>query len=236
MDGLFAHVHRATERTLVANGISITPVVGQGCCGALHAHSGQIEKARDLARANVRAFAALPQVPVVVNSAGCGAILKEYGELLTGDPLEGEARELAERVRDVSEVLAQLGPREGAAVRLLVAYDPPCHLLHAQRVAEEPVQVLQSVPGLELLTVGDADQCCGSAGSYSLTEAALSRSILDRKISALIEAQPDLVATGNPGCIMQIGAGLRAAGSSISVAHPVELLDLSYRRAGFYGA
>ncbi len=234
MDGLFSHVHRATERTLIAHNISMIPVRSQGCCGALHAHSGQHEKARELARHNVRAFAAHPDVPVVVNSAGCGAILKEYGELLSGDSLQGEALEFSRRVQDVSEVLARLSPRRGAPIRIRVAYDPPCHLLHAQRVADPPLQLLQSIPEIELVGHRDSDQCCGSAGSYSLTESVLSRLVLDCKVKDLIDAGPDVVASGNPGCIMQIGAGLRAAGSTIPVVHPIEVLDLSYRRAGFY--
>jgi glycolate oxidase iron-sulfur subunit len=236
MDGLFSHVHRATERALVANEVALAHVAGQGCCGALHAHTGQHEKALELARANVRAFSVIPDAQIVVNSAGCGAILKEYGVLLAGDPLEAEARAFSERVKDVSEVLVQCGPRTGETVRMRVAYDPPCHLLHAQRVDDAPLRVLQSIPGLELIGYADSDQCCGSAGSYSLTESALSRSVLERKIQALTDAGPDLVASGNPGCIMQIGAGLAARRSSVRVVHPVEILDLSYRRdAGYDG-
>lgn len=236
MDSLLSHVHRATERTLLANGFSLVTAPEQVCCGALHAHTGQHGEARRLARANVLAFATVPDATVVVNSAGCGAILKEYGELLHGDPLEGEARSFASRVRDVSEILVQEGPRGGASVRFKVAYDPPCHLMHAQRVVTTPVDMLRAVPGLDLVVHADPDQCCGSAGSYSLTEPELSRTVIDRKVKSLMDADPDLVASGNPGCIMQIGAGLRAAGSQISVVHPVEILDLSYSEAGLYDA
>lgn len=236
MDGLFSHVHDATERTLKANGLEPVPLPGQVCCGALHAHSGQHDEARELARKNVLAFGSVSEGPVIVNSAGCGAILKEYGDLLAGDPLESEARAFASRVVDVAEALAQSGPRQGANVRARVAYDAPCHLLHAQGVADAPRQVLQAVPGLELVHHSGSDQCCGGAGSYTLTERRLSSAVLDRKVASLLQSEPDFVATGNPGCIMQIGAGLMAAGSSVQVVHPVEILDMSYQRAGLYDA
>ena len=180
------------------------------------------------------AFATDPDITIAVNSAGCGAMLKEYGELLAGEPLEKEAHALACRVKDVTELLAERGPRPGKPVRLRVAYDPPCHLLHAQGVADAPLAVLNAVPGIEHVSHNDADMCCGSAGSYSFTQSALSRSVLERKVSSILAAKPDVVASGNPGCIMQIGAGLAAERSDISMVHPVEILDKSYARAGFY--
>lgn len=231
MDGLFGHVHAATERVLRAHGWDVQSVSGAGCCGALHAHAGQHDAAVALARANVEAYAGARSHTIVVNSAGCGALLKDYDRLLSGDP---DAAALAARVRDVTEVLAESGPREGGRLSLRVAYDPPCHLLHAQGVADAPHKILNAIPGLTLVEHEDAELCCGSAGSYSLTERTLSRSILDRKIAALTAAAPDVVATGNPGCAMQIGAGLIAVGYSAPVLHPVELLDRSYRRAGYY--
>jgi glycolate oxidase iron-sulfur subunit len=234
MDGLFAHVHLATKRTLEANGYRLVSVRHQACCGALHAHTGDHDKALELARRNVAAFAAHDDCLIAVDSAGCGAMLKDYGRLLRDDPLAAQATRLSERVRDVSELLAAQGPRVGGAVRFRVAYDPPCHLLHAQRIATAPLRLLQSIPGIELVPHTDAAACCGSAGSYSLTEVELSRTILSQKIEALVAAAPDLVATGNPGCIMQIGAGLAAAGYRIPVVHPVEILDLSYDLAGIY--
>ncbi len=232
MSGLFSHVHEAIVRVLQANGVVVHDVPGQRCCGALHAHSGQRAEAVDLARANIRAFTAMPDdIQVVVNSAGCGALLKEYARLLEGDSLEDEARAFGERVRDVSEVLSHVGVKQGHPLSLRVAYDPPCHLQHAQCVVDPPLAMLHAIPGVEVLTHSESDLCCGSAGSYSLSEPDLSRAVLDRKVEALLAAQPDVVATGNPGCIMQIGAGLRATGSDIPVLHPVELLDRSYRRA-----
>ena len=235
MEGLFGHVHAATRRVLQINGYTVLSAGGQQCCGALHLHAGQHAEAVALARANIEAFAAVPDASsIAVNSAGCGAMLKEYPSLLHGDALESKAIELADRVRDVTELLAERGPLAGAPIEMRVAYDPPCHLLHAQRIVDEPLAVLDSIPGIELTTHAESALCCGSAGSYSLSEPGLSRDVLDRKVEALLAASPDVVATGNPGCIMQIGAGLLATGSRISVVHPVELLDRSYECAGLY--
>lgn len=230
MEGLFSHVHDATIRTLAVNGHETREVPGQVCCGALHAHAGLHAVAQAFARTNVAAFG-VGEEPIVVNSAGCGAQLKAYGTLLDGDP---RATRFAARVRDVTEVLAERGPLPGAALQLRVAYDAPCHLLHAQRVAEPPLAVLRAVPGIELRPTADSAQCCGSAGLYSLVQPELSRAVLAPKLARLMEAPPDILATGNPGCVMQLGAGLRAARARIRVRHPVEVLDASYRAAGFY--
>ena len=227
MDGLFAHVHDATVRTLGVNGWAVREVPGQVCCGALHAHAGLRDEARLLARANVAAFGPGDE-PIVVNSAGCGAMLKEYGHLVG-------ATSFAARVRDVTELLARGGgPRPGAPVDVQVAYDPPCHLLHAQRIADEPLRVLAAIPVLRIVPLSDAAQCCGSAGLYTLLEPAMSRAVLAPKLASLRAAAPHVVATGNPGCLMQLGAGLAASGLSAGVRHPVELLDESYRAAGYY--
>jgi glycolate oxidase iron-sulfur subunit len=190
--------------------------------------------ARALARANVTAFAAQPAARVAATAAGCGAMLRSYGDLLAGDPLEDAAGDFANRVRDITELLADAGPLPGAPLALRVAYDPPCHLLHAQRVVDPPRAVLAAVPGLDVVEHDGAELCCGSAGIYGLTQPEMSRAVLDRKVAAITTAAPDLVATGNPGCAMQIGAGLRAAGSRIAVVHPVELLDAAYAAAGRY--
>jgi len=226
MDGLFSHVHDATVRTLEVNGYAVREVPGQVCCGALHAHAGLREEARRLARANVAAFGDGDE-PIVVNSAGCGAMLKEYGHLVA------EAR-FATRVRDVTELLAARGPRPGAPVDAQVAYDPPCHLLHAQRIADEPYRVLAAIPVLRVVSLPDAAQCCGSAGLFTLLEPAMSRAVLAPKLASLRTASPQVVATGNPGCLMQLGAGLAAGGMRATARHPVELLDESYRAAGYY--
>jgi glycolate oxidase iron-sulfur subunit len=231
---LFGHVNRAAARTLRVNGYTLRAAPRQGCCGALHAHAGQLDAARALARANVRAFADRPDAFVVATAAGCGAMLRDYGALLADDPLAADARRFASRVRDVTELLADAGPLPGAPLDLTVAYDAPCHLVHAQRVADPPLAVLRAIPGLAVTAHEERDACCGSGGLYSLVQRDLSRAVLERKLDALAAAAPDVVATGNPGCAMHIGAGLLAAAQRIPVAHPVELLDRSYARAGRY--
>jgi glycolate oxidase iron-sulfur subunit len=229
MDSLFRPVHEATRRTLAANGYQVIEVAGQTCCGALHAHAGDLAAAGDLLTRNAAAFAG-PLDFVAVNSAGCGAHLREAA---ARDPAWAR---LSSRVRDVTELLAAAGPRPGAPLPLDVAYDAPCHLEHAQGIRDQPLQVLAAVPELRVRRLPGSDRCCGSAGLYSLLHPGMARAVLDRKVEELAAAvpRPDLVVTGNPGCLMQIGAGLRAARLPIQVAHPVELLDLSYRRAGFY--
>ena len=230
MEGLFSHVHDSTIRTLQVNGYVVREVPAQVCCGALHAHAGLRDEARRLARTNLAAFGH-DDAPIVVNSAGCGAMLKEYGHL-ADDPRDAER--FVTRVRDVTELLAERGPRPGAPLDMAVAYDPPCHLLHAQRIAEPPERVLRAIPVLRVVSVPDAAQCCGSAGLFTLVEPAMSRAVLAPKLRSLAEARPQVVATGNPGCLMQLGAGLAAAGIPAAVRHPVELLDESYRAAGYY--
>ncbi|MFQ6045798.1 MAG: (Fe-S)-binding protein [Gemmatimonadales bacterium] len=236
MEGLFSHVHAATRRVLLVNGYATVRVREQVCCGALHAHAGLHEEAVALARRNVTAFAAEPELPIVVNAAGCGAMLKGYGDLLSGDVLAAAAKEFSSRVRDVTELLAERGPRRGAPLALRIAHDPPCHLLHAQRLTDPPEQMLGAIPEITPISYEEASECCGGAGSYFLVQPELSREVLDRKIEALATLRPDVVVTGNPGCVMQIGAGLRAKGLETDVLHPVELLDGSYAIAGFYGS
>ena len=239
MDGLFSHVHDATTRTLQLNGYAVEEVPAQVCCGALHAHAGLRDDARRLAEANLVAFGkGTGDEPIVVNSAGCGAMLKEYAHLVDGvggaGGAGGAGARFAARVRDVSELLAERGPRPGAPLDTTVAYDPPCHLLHAQRIADPPERVLRAIPVLQLTSLPDAAQCCGSAGLFTLVEPEMSRAVLAPKVAALAQARPRVVATGNPGCLMQLGAGLAAAGVPAAVRHPVELLDESYRAAGYY--
>ncbi len=229
--GLFAHVNRATRTVLEVNGWEVVEVPGQGCCGALHAHSGRLDQARDLARVNVSAFSAAGVDHVISNAAGCGALLRESGELLEDEAAEA----MAKGVRDISELLAgeDREPVRGAPLPLKVAYDPPCHLHHAQRVTTSPIRLLESIPELELVPIPGAEECCGGAGIYGITHQELGGRVGRRKTDAILTTGCDVVATGNPGCQMQIGAGLLAAGESIRVVHPVELLAESYRRAGW---
>jgi len=232
MDGLFGHVHAATRRVLEANGYRVVEAEGQVCCGALHLHAGDTGAARRLAEMNLAAF--LPETDwIVVNSAGCGAMLRELPHLLDV-PAAGR---FSSRVRDVSELLSAAGPRQGGTLPFRVLYDAPCHLQHAQGVHAEVLQMLGAVPGLDLVPHEGADECCGSAGIYSILQPGMSEAVLDRKLDAIRAVDPpsDFVLTGNPGCLMQIGAGLQSAGLRTRVAHPVEVLDWSYRAAGYYG-
>jgi glycolate oxidase iron-sulfur subunit len=234
-EGLYGRVNDATVRTLEANGFRIVHVRGQDCCGALHAHGGDLERARRLARGNIDAFLAADVDAVVVNAAGCGAAMKDYGTLLEHDAEYRErAHQMADKVRDVTELLAAVGPRVGGRIEAALAYDHPCHLLHAQRVERAPLDVLAAIPGVEVRVVANAAECCGGAGIYGLTHPDLGGQIGADKVAAVRAAGADAACTPNPGCMMQIGAGLRLEGAEEGVVHPVELLDESYRRAGFY--
>jgi len=231
MQGLFAETNRATARVLATNGYRIVHVGGQRCCGALHAHAGDLEGAKRLARANIAAFESKPADFIGVNAAGCGAMLKEYGHLLSDDPAwHQRAERVAQRARDASELLAAAGPRSAkdGAAKVRVAYDAPCHLLHAQRVVGPPLETLGAATGIELVTLVDADQCCGGAGIYNLQHPDVSQAVLDAKLDRIDQADVAIVATGNPGCLMQIGAGLVRRGSRVRVEHLIDLLDSAY--------
>ncbi len=232
MRGLFAHVNRATERVLSTNGYRIVSSPGQRCCGALHAHAGDLAGARALARRNIAAFEQTGAEHIAVNASGCGLMIKEYGHLLADDPAWAErAAAVAARARDVSELLADAGPAPGAPMPRRVAYDAPCHLLHGQHLARQPLAVLAAVPSLDVVPLPNADQCCGSAGIYSLVQPLLAQQVLAPKLTEIARAAAPLVATGNPGCMMHIGAGMLRARIPARTVHPVELLDASYAAA-----
>ena len=228
---LYAHTHAATHRTLAVNGFRAVEAEGQACCGALHAHAGDLDTARALARRNIEAFERSGADIVISNAAGCGAMLKEYGSLLADDPQWAErAARIAARARDVSEPLAEAGPAEGAPLDPSVTYDAPCHLMHAQRVTAPPLKVLAAIRDLNVVPLPDADYCCGAAGIYNLLEPDVSDRVLRPKLAHIEGTHAELVATGNPGCLMQIGAGLRSSGRRARAIHPVELLDASYAK------
>jgi len=233
MEGLLGSANRATERTLVVNGYSLVKAPGQRCCGALHAHAGDLRGARELARANIVSFEQAGADYICVNAAGCGAMMKEYAHLLADDAeLSERAARVSARVRDVSELLVAAGPVAGVApVDATVTYDAPCHLLHAQRIADPPLAMLRAIPGLRLVPLAGAEHCCGAAGIYNLVEPDTSNAVLAPKLENIEATGAELVATGNPGCLMQIGAGLRRASIRARTVHPVELLDESYRSA-----
>jgi glycolate oxidase iron-sulfur subunit len=229
MQGLYRATNRATQRTLGVNGYRQVEAAGQGCCGALHAHAGDLDTARRLAKENVEAFEQSGADFVVSNAAGCGAMMKEYSQLLADDPAwAARAERVSRKARDVSELLADAGPVEGGGLHVTVTYDAPCHLLHAQRIAAPPLKMLAAIPGLQLVPLVDAEYCCGAAGIYNLLEPDTSARVLEPKLDHIDESGATLVTTGNPGCLMQIGAGLIRSGRDARVVHPVDLLDASY--------
>ena len=238
MEGLFARVNRATARVLKVNGCRTSAPARQVCCGALHAHAGDLDGARQLARQNVDAFEDDPTAPIITNAGGCGAMLASYGHILEHDEkYAARARAFSARVRDVSQQLEVTGAREGAEVDAgRTTYDASCHLLHGQRASLAPLKMLRAVTGLEFKPLDGSDVCCGGAGVYNLLEPEMSARVLGEKLSHIKDTGAETLATGNPGCHMQISAGARLTGLPLRVCHPVELLDESYRRAGFYGA
>jgi glycolate oxidase iron-sulfur subunit len=234
MAGLYPYVHTATRRTLARRRFRERQAPGQGCCGALHAHAGRLDGARDLARANIEAFERSGARWIVTNSAGCGAALRDYPSWFREDrELRGRAEELAARVRDVTELLAGSEPGSVAMPRsaLRIAYDAPCHLLHAQGVRDAPMEVLTAA-GYDVTPLPSWERCCGGAGLYNLLQPELSDQVLARKLREIREGEFDLVATGNPGCMMFLASGLARAGASVGVVHPVQLVDRAEWNAG----
>jgi glycolate oxidase iron-sulfur subunit len=235
-DGLFKRVNEATARVLVANHRAVEIPSAQVCCGALHAHAGDLEGARKLARQNIEAFAAADGVPVITNAGGCGAMLVSYAHLLADDEKYSEsARRFSANVRDVGQELERSPLRTGAPLETgRTTYDTSCHLLHGQHAGDASLKMLRTVAGLDFVTLAGSDVCCGGAGIYNLMEPELSERVLTEKIERIKDSGAELLATGNGGCHMQIAAGARLAGMKLSVCHPVEMLDESYQRAGFY--
>jgi glycolate oxidase iron-sulfur subunit len=216
-DRWFRQTNRATIRVLARAGWRVVVPRGQRCCGALAAHNGRLDTARTLAERNLRAFDDADLV--VVNAAGCGAHLKEVGELLGTE----QARAFSAKVRDVTEVLDNLEAFEPSPSR--VAYHDACHALRAQHIREQPRALLRRIPGLEVVDVPEGDVCCGAAGLYNVVEPAMSSELRRRKAEAIASTGASIVASANPGCTMQIAAGLRELGVRVEVVHPVELLD-----------
>jgi glycolate oxidase iron-sulfur subunit len=227
----FDPVNEATIRVLTAEGCDVVVPPTQGCCGALHVHAGREDDGLDYARRLIDTFEAWAVDTVVVNAAGCGSTLKEYGYLLRDDPEYAErAKAFSASVRDISELLAELEPvAPRHPIPLRVAYHDACHLAHAQNIRREPRSVLRSIPELELLNIPEAEICCGSAGIYNLVEPEPATELGDRKVRNILSTQPDVIATANPGCLLQIRAALQRAGTPIATLHPVELVDASIR-------
>ncbi|MDR8410433.1 heterodisulfide reductase-related iron-sulfur binding cluster [Nonomuraea sp. 3-1Str] len=218
----FPQVNAATARVLALEGCDVVVPAGQGCCGALSVHSGRDDQARRLARRTVRVFERAGVDTVVVNAAGCGSSMKEYGELLGTEP--------PFRVRDLSEFLAELGPvAPRHPLPVVAAYHDACHLAHAQGVRVQPRALLAGIPGLELREVPESAICCGSAGTYNIFQPEAARDLGDRKAKGVASTGAELLVSANPGCTMQIAAAMRRAGATIRVAHTAEVLDASLR-------
>jgi glycolate oxidase iron-sulfur subunit len=231
MQQFFASTNEATARVLAENGCEVVAPAAARCCGALHVHAGDRRAALALARKNIDEFMSLRPDYIVINAAGCGSTLKEYGHLLAGDPEYAErAVEFSRRVKDISELLVDLqfrAPKIG--IRGKITYQDACHLLHAQRIRDQPRAVLRSIPGLELIEMRESDNCCGSAGIYNITQPETAMRLLDKKMVNVLATGAELLAAANPGCAIQLAAGVRRSGARIKVVHPIDLLDAAYR-------
>jgi glycolate oxidase iron-sulfur subunit len=230
----FGPQNRATARVLAENGVEVVAPRSQGCCGALHAHSGEHEQALALARRLIEVFEAADVEHVIVNTSGCGAHMKAYGTLLADDAAwRDRARRFASRVRDVSEFLAAEPLRPPLEpVPLTVTYHDPCHVVHGQKIRKEPRALLAQIPGLRLVELTEADWCCGSAGTYNLVQPEMAERLQRRKIAHIRETGAEAVVTANPGCIIQIAQGLRDPARPVQVLHIVEVLDRAYGGRG----
>jgi glycolate oxidase iron-sulfur subunit len=229
---VFPKVNAATVDVLAAEGCDVVAPRAQGCCGALALHAGRLDDARDFARRLIAAFESSGVERIVVNAAGCGSSMKEYGELLASDPAwASRAQAFAAKVRDVSEVLTELGPPRASRhpIAKTVVYHDACHLAHAQGVRTQPRSVLHTIPGLTLLSPAEADVCCGSAGIYNLVQPEAAAELGARKAGHIAAVRPDLVATGNPGCMIQIAASANRLGHDWPVVHPIELVAASIK-------
>jgi glycolate oxidase iron-sulfur subunit len=231
----FSHVHAATIRVLQANGCEVVLPKGQECCCGLHTtRASDFDRARQLARQNIDSLEAVGPTYIVSNAAGCSFQLKEYLHFLRDDPVYAEkARQFVAKTRDVTELLAELGPRPPRRpLPWKVTYQEPCHLAHAQQVSREPRRVLAAIPGLELIEMAASNHCCGSAGTYNITERELSQRILDRKMENVLATGAEVIASANTGCMVQLQAGLRQQRAPIRLMHIVEILDAAYRNEG----
>lgn len=228
----FGDVNHATARVLAAEGCEVRAPHGQGCCGALPLHAGQADQARALAKHNIATFESLDVDRIVVNAAGCGSAMKEYGELFHGDAeWEPRARAFSAKVRDVSEVLVELGEQRAARhpIAATVVYHDACHLAHGQGVRAQPRSLLEAIPGVTVRTPAEAEICCGSAGIYNLVQPEPAAQLGERKAQHIAALSPDIIATANPGCIIQITTAARGLGYNWPIFHPIELVDASIR-------
>jgi glycolate oxidase iron-sulfur subunit len=239
-DAMFRHVHWATARVLQENGCDVVVPRQQACCGAIHYHNGAAQPAINLMQQNMAAFQDPSIDAVIVNVAGCGSMLKDYAHIseeLNGHATEGtennntSAQTFSSRIRDVHEFLDALGPvPPKGRIEASVAYQDACHLQHAQRIRQQPRDLLKLIPGIQLKSINEPELCCGAAGSYNLTQPEMADRLGRRKLSCIMETNPEIIASGNAGCSMQLQAHLQQLGLAIPVLHPMELLDLSYQQ------
>lgn len=228
-DAMFPETNAATARVLQQNGCEVVVPRGQVCCGAIHYHSGVEEAAFALARTNLAVFDPDQFDAVIVNAAGCGAMLKDYAHLMPASDHDAAAR-FVSRVRDISEFLVALGPVAPThPIEARVTYHDACHLCHAQQIRAQPRKLLEMIPGLELVPLEESELCCGAAGTYNLTEPEMSERLGRRKMDNITATEAEMVVTGNVGCLLQIARQARDRGSRVVVAHPVDLLDRAYR-------
>jgi len=228
-DVAYANVNRDTADVLLANGCEVFTPRAQACCGSLMGHNGELELARKLALQNLDIFPVGELDAIIVNSAGCGSFMKRYGELLADDP---RAMVWDEKVYDIHEWLVKIGiqpPRGVTRPTMRVAYHEACHLVHGQKISRQPRELLQAIPGVELIELTEATWCCGSAGIYNITQPEMSMALLERKMKHIAATGAQIVATGNPGCIGQIRYGAKRFGVNVEVLHPVTLLARAYR-------
>jgi glycolate oxidase iron-sulfur subunit len=262
MDQVFHDINEATVRVLSANGCEVITPPQQNCCGALHVHAGEAKTGRDLARHNIDVFEPYNVDAIIINSAGCGSMLKEYGHVLRDDPTYARrAQEFSAKVKDISEFLFQypqtdrtngeklLPPltlpntdnpttkhrqKSTSEINHVVAYHDACHLLHGQKIKEQPRQLLKALPGITIVDLKESDWCCGSAGIYNITNQEMAQELLNRKMNNIAATGASVIVTSNPGCMMQIAMGARQRGLELEVMHPVQLLDAAYRASGQY--
>lgn len=238
-DLIFSDVNRDTAEVLARNGCEVYTPRRQHCCGSLHAHNGELELARDLARRNLDQFPPEWFDAIITNAGGCGSHLKHYGRLLADDPAYRDRARLWDRkCKDVHEWLVETGftpPRAGTLWPLVVTYHESCHLSHGQKVVQQPRQLLRAIPGLQLVELPESNWCCGSAGIYNLTQPEMAGQLLERKLRHIRATGAAVVATANPGCQLQLLNGVRAQGAPVRVVHPMTLLAEAYRRAELFG-
>jgi len=231
-DAFFPETNLATARVLQKNGCEVWMPRSQGCCGALHFHGALEEPAKTFARANLEAFLRVGSDvdAIIVNAAGCGAMLKDYGHLFHGAPEEGQAINFAKKVKDISEFLVDLGPiKPTHPLKLKAVYHDACHLCHGQQIRKQPRQLLELIPELELVPLSESEICCGAAGSYNLTQPEMAERLGERKARNILETGADAVFTGNVGCLIQVGRYLRAQKPEIVIAHPIDALWAAYQ-------